>query len=493
MSDESEEVRGDAVLEAAGIRHLFDGTGIPTFVLDADGVIVEWNAALADLTGVSREEAIGHDHASEHFYPDGRRADTLADKVLANPDGAHREHDLEVRDPERQRYGDTSTMVDRNGVEKHIDFSATPVYADGDSESGEPIGVIEVVVDQTEIVEERDATVELVREISETARQISDGDLTARADRRAAFDGLDADLLTVIDAVNEMATSLETLTGRVSEGARDMESAVDEASAAAEEIASNVSEQHELLEDSVVEMQTFAAGIEEVAAKTDEVDSAAVAASEAADEGLEASEGARSATEEVVEIGTELVERVDDLAEKMDEIEDVIEVISDVADETNLLALNANIEAAKAGESGDGFAVVANHVKDLADETRDHTERITERLSSLQAQFAETDEAVTRSREEIGHAEERIDGVLESLGDIADAVDEAAYGVSEVAEVTDQQASTVEELTSTLETVQDRSDRSEAATERILEVTERQENRIDRLLESVRELETERA
>ena len=475
-----------STLLRAGYQQLFDGTGVPTFVLDADGTIVEWNAALAELTGVSREEAIGHEHASEHFYPDGRRADTLADKVLKEPERAHREYGVEHRDPERNRFGDTSTMVDRHGDEKHIDFSATPLY-DGD----ELIGVIEVVVDRTEIVNERDATADLVQEVKSTANEISHGDLTARATHDEAFDGLDDELLAVIDAVNEMADNLETLTGRVTEQATEMRAAVDETSEAADEIADNVMEQHELLEDSVNEMQSFAAGMEEVAAQSDEVDAAARAARDAVEEGLDAGEDAREATEDVVELGDELVESVDALADKMDEIGTVVEVISDVADETNLLALNANIEAARAGESGDGFAVVADHVKQLADETRQHTEEITENLDELQAQSETTTEAVERSHERIDHADEQIEAVLDSLEAISDSVDEAANGISEVARVIDDQTASIEELTSTMETVRDRSDDSEAAAERIVETTNRQERTIERLMDRVDELQTE--
>jgi len=85
----------------------------------------------------------------------------------------------------------------------------------------------------------------------------------------------------------------------------------------------------------------------------------------------------------------------------MDDIEEVIEVISDVAEQTNLLALNANIEAARAGDGGDGFAVVAEEVKKLADETRGHTDDITASLAELQAQSDETSEAVGRSHDRI--------------------------------------------------------------------------------------------
>ncbi|WP_323172414.1 methyl-accepting chemotaxis protein [Natrialba sp. PRR66] len=479
------------VIRRAGYRQLFDGTGIPTFILDAEGTVVEWNAALAELTGVDRADALGHDYASELFYPDGRRGDTLADKVLQAPERAHERFGVELRDPEQRRYGDTSTMVDRHGDEKHIDFSATPLYGTDGGSDDDLLGVIEVVVDRTDIVAERDATTALVRELQTTATEISHGDLTARAQRRDSFQLLDSELVAVVDDLNEMAASLETLTGRVSEQATEMQAAVDDASAAADDIADNVAEQHRLLEDSASEMQTFAAGMEEVAAQAEEVDTAAQAAKDAVEHGLDAGADAREATEDVVEIGDELAANIDELTAKMDDIGSVVEVISDVADETNLLALNANIEAARAGDSGDGFAVVADHVKTLANETQDHTEEITANLDELQTQFTATTDAVSRSHDRIDHAETQIDAVITELEAIADSVDEAAHGISEVARVIDDQTASVEELTSTIETVRDRSERSETATERIVEATTQQEQTIDQLVRRVDELQTD--
>ncbi|ELY95475.1 methyl-accepting chemotaxis protein [Natrialba taiwanensis] len=478
------------VIRQAGYQQLFDGTGIPTFILNTEGTIVEWNAALAELTGVERADALGHDYASELFYPDGRRGDTLADKVLQAPERAHERFGVELRDPEQRRYGDTSTMVDRHGDEKHIDFSATPLYR-SEGGSDDLLGVIEVVVDRTDIVAERDATTALVRELQTTATEISHGDLTARAQRLDSFQLLDSELVAVVDDLNEMAASLETLTGRVSEQATEMQAAVDDASAAADDIADNVAEQHRLLEDSASEMQTFAAGMEEVAAQSEEVDTAAQAAKDAVEHGLDAGADAHEATEDVVEIGDELAANIDELTAKMDDIGSVVEVISDVADETNLLALNANIEAARAGDSGDGFAVVADHVKTLANETQDHTEEITANLDELQAQFTATTDAVSRSHDRIDHAETQIDAVITELEAIADSVDEAAHGISEVARVIDDQTASVEELTSTIETVRDRSERSETATERIVEATTQQEQTIDQLVRRVDELQTD--
>ncbi|MFC6771511.1 methyl-accepting chemotaxis protein, partial [Halorubrum pallidum] len=407
-------------LAGAGFEQVFNATSVPMFILDRQGNVAEWNESIAALTETEREDAIGHSHVSELFYPDGRRADTLADKVLDAPEDAEEVYDVEACDSARNRYRDTSTMVDRHGDEKHIEFTATVLYDDD-----EVVGVTEVVVDRTDDVEDREATSQLVTEIRETAEAIGDGNLDARAERKDEFDRLSDDLLRVVDVVNGMATNLEDLSNGVHEQAREIDATVEEASAAADEIAENVDEQNELLEESVSEMQSFSAGMEEVAATADQVDSAAVAASEAADQGLDASEDARAATEDVVEIGDELVESVGALSERMDDIEEVIEVISDVAEQTNLLALNANIEAARAGEDGNGFAVVAEEVKKLADETRGYTEDITESLDQLQAQSEETSTAVERSHERIDDAGAEIETVLDALEEIVDAVAEA--------------------------------------------------------------------
>ena len=482
-ADESDPAASPAT---PGFEQVFDTTAVPTFVLDRRGTVTGWNASIASLTGVDREEAIGHAHVSELFYPDGRRTNTLADKVLDAPETANEVYDVERCDDVRDRYRDTSTMTDRHGEAKHIEFTATPLYDD----DGGLVGVTEVVVDRTENLVQRDATAKLVTELRETAEAIGAGTLDTRAAPHEDCAILDDDLLRVVDAVNEMAENLDDLSASVHAQAREIDATVDEASEAAATIAENVDEQNELLEDGVSEMQSFSAGMEEVAATADQVDVAASAAREAATEGLEASGDAREATEDVIAIGDELVDSVGALSDRMDDIEAVIEVISDVAEQTNLLALNANIEAARAGEGGDGFAVVAEEVKKLADETRGHTEAITESLDELQAQSAETSTAVERSHERIEDAGDEIETVLDSLEEIADAVDKAADGVAEVARTTDDQAATVEELTATLESVRDRSDRTETATDRIVAATNEQEAAVDELITRVEQLDS---
>ncbi len=122
--------------------------GTPLFVLDPDGDILSWNSSIENLTGVSEAEAKEMEMASMAFYPDGRRGQTLADKVLDAPETTHTEYDVpKVEDEDFTLYRDTSVMADQHGNERHISFSAAPIYDD----DGELIAVVETVQDRTDV------------------------------------------------------------------------------------------------------------------------------------------------------------------------------------------------------------------------------------------------------------------------------------------------------------------------------------------------------
>jgi methyl-accepting chemotaxis protein len=465
---------------------LLDGVGMPVFMLDADGEVVAWNEALAELTQCPAEEAIGMEHASEGFYPDGRRAKTLADKVIEAPETAHTEFDVGRDDAKDSLYVDSSTMVTADGEERDIRFKASPIFDD----NGELLAVVETVEDRTEDVRRAEAVEGLVTEMSATIDALSDGHL----ERRASFEHqgiIDERLVTVVDDLNGMADQFERLVGQVDGQTQELAESIQRATEDANEIAETVDEQNEMLSSAASEMQNFSASMQEVAASSDQVASAAEQAQAAAESGLDASEGASKATDEVIDISDDLVDSVSELESKMDEIEGVVEVIAEVADQTNLLALNANIEAARAGEAGSGFAVVADEVKELANQTREHTERIAERIDDVQQQANETVVAVEESHEQIHHAGDEIDDALTALEEIAEAVDEAATGITEVARANDEQASTVEDVIVTIEEVQGQAEEAAEASDRIVSATKDQSEAVAELSERVDRLTTQ--
>ncbi len=278
----------------------------------------------------------------------------------------------------------------------------------------------------------------MVEELRNTLTSMREGDLSARADFADEYGVVDDRLVNVVDQVNDMDDRFQLLARRVDEQAEELAESVDRASGSAETIEERVDEQSALLSIVATEMENFSARMQEVAACCDQVASAAELAKAAADSGLDSSEGAREAIDVVIRMSDGLVKTVTELELQMTEIEGVIEVIAEVVDQMNLLALNANIEAARAGDAGSGFEVVADEVKELANKTREHTEEIAGRIEDIQSQANEMVVAVEESNQQVQLAGDEIGNALIALEEIADAVDEAATGVTEVAEATER-------------------------------------------------------
>ncbi len=164
------------------------------------------------------------------------------------------------------------------------------------------------------------------------------------------------------------------------------------------------------------------------------------------EEGFHLSEVAMQIVQSANRSTEELKKTIDALNSRVEEIGEIVTVIKDIADQTNLLALNAAIEAARAGEQGRGFAVVADEVRKLAERTIKATDEIAEKITAVQTESRESIKSMDVTSKEVAEALKSLNEVKRALQRIAEFSQKVKDQITQIATATDEQSSASDEV-----------------------------------------------
>ena len=283
----------------------------------------------------------------------------------------------------------------------------------------------------------------MIRKIAE-----GEGDLTTRldVDKKDEIGEFSSGFNRFLDKLANLVSQARKSTEKVAAAANQITTYSAESAAGAEEQAVQASEV-------ATSVQQMASAIVQNSQNATQSAQIAERANVKAKEGSETMHATQQEMDEIVAATSKTGAIVDSLSSRANQIGEIIQVIDDIADQTNLLALNAAIEAARAGEQGRGFAVVADEVRKLAERTTKATKEIAETIKAIQDDTREASESMEEAHAVVDRGKQATAKTEVVLKDIIESVAQAMEMVGQIAAASEEMSSGAEEISKNVEAI----------------------------------------
>jgi len=312
------------------------------------------------------------------------------------------------------------------------------------------------------------------RQLEDTANKISTGDLT----QRIRLTGND-EFTHIANYVNQIVASFQSIVKSTHQSTSLLARSAEENSAVAMQTRQNIVEQQQQTQLIATAIHQFTATVNEVAQSASSASQASEHADSAASKGQSVVKDSIAMIESLSNEMQESVAAMQSLAQHAEDIGSVVDVIQSISEQTNLLALNAAIEAARAGEQGRGFAVVADEVRSLASRTQQSTQEIQQTIQSLQQGSRDATQRLVHGAENAQHTAIEAQKAGDALAEITESVDQINAMNSQIATAAEEQSSVTEEINRNITSISDISnqtasgaEQSSAASDELAQLTE---------------------
>ena len=337
-----------------------------------------------------------------------------------------------------------------------------------------------------------------LQQLSEAVVKVSEGKLTEHVEIKSrdiigqlanSFNNMTASLRTLIQNVSETSSHLASASEELTSSAEENSHATEHIAITVQEVAVGSEKQSHNVENSTRAVNAISTQIQQIAERANLVSTTSIDASNMADSGKTSIKLVHDGMNVIKDSVNSLEQAVDVLGNRSKQIGEIVSVITNISQQTNLLALNAAIEAARAGEHGRGFAVVADEVRKLAAESAESADQITALVNTIQTDTANAIALTNQASSVVDDGSTAVELASEAFSSIENAIANVTHQIHEVSNAVKAMASDSDGVVNAMQLIHEIATSNSLATQNISKEAEEQLASMEEIAASANSLE----